>query len=95
VTDLKYEKVTLPSGSSLMDNKGNYTAKADDTVYITDTQAKKLKEKISDPSRKLPKGTPNTIGTRIGRRCVQCRFLGQAWSIVCPHCGGETVREDD
>jgi hypothetical protein len=33
------------------------------------------------------------LATRGGRRCPGCRFLGQVWSITCPHCGTPTEME--
>jgi hypothetical protein len=34
-----------------------------------------------------------SIGTKAGRRCGGCGFLAQAWSVLCPRCGGDTAPE--
>lgn len=31
------------------------------------------------------------LGTKKGRECAPCKRVWQAWSLLCPKCGGETV----
>lgn len=86
-------KITLPQGVQRIAANGKYTAREGDTVDVTPGQARQIVEKTTAPSWKVPPNSVGIVGTRKGRRCVDCSFLGQSWSVKCPRCGGETKEE--
>jgi hypothetical protein len=86
-------KMTLPSGVSKVSTNGNYTAKEGDTVDVTPYQARQIVERTSAPGRRAVRSRAQSVGTRQGKRCPECRFLAQAWSLECPRCSTPTVDE--
>jgi hypothetical protein len=83
--------VSLPAGVSRVDKNSNYTAKEGDTVYVTDHQFKQIKERTTDPERKAVRSGTDSIGTRLGKRCVSCSRLWQIWTTKCHTCGNEDL----
>jgi len=85
--------VYLPAGCNLVNDKGKYTAKEGDKVTVSDGVARQIAERTTAPGRTTTFYGAVHIGTRKGRRCLDCGFLGQVWSITCPRCEGDTKEE--
>jgi hypothetical protein len=89
------ERVSLPPGCAgfTCADGTKYTAKKGTSVVIEDRHADALK-KSQHSSIGLVTQQSHRLATKAGRWCHACHRLWQAWSEVCPRCGGVTEVEE-
>jgi hypothetical protein len=88
-------RVQLPPGCYGLDTAdgSKYTGRPGGHVEVSDEHAAALSRSQLGQTGLLSAGTAYALATKGGRRCPGCRFLGQVWSITCPHCGTATEIE--
>jgi hypothetical protein len=94
-------RVKLPSNGcsglvSRLDGT-RYDGKPGSTITIADHHAAEIAvSKRGDSNNgllSLKEGF--SFGTKKGRFCESCSRLWNAWSVVCPRCGNDTVPAED
>ena len=88
-------KVTLPAGCYGVEaaDGTKYTANPGGQIDVSDRHAAAIKTSQLGQAGLLSASRAYHLGTKQGRRCPRCRFLAQAWSVECPHCGEPTETE--
>lgn len=88
-------RVELPPGcyGLQMADGTQYDAKPGGAVTVEDRHASAIKTSTNGKAGVLSATKAYSLGTKTGRRCEPCGFLGQAWSTSCPRCGGATHLE--
>lgn len=88
-------RVQLPDGCYGFDTAdgGRYTGKPGGHVEVSDRHAAAIGKSQLGQSGLLSGSPAYALGTKGGRRCPGCRFLGQVWAVECPHCGTLTEVE--
>lgn len=83
-------KVQLPPGCKGFDcaDGTKYTAKrAGGTVEVSDRHASAINGGQYGETGFISAKGAMSFGTRIGRWCVDCKRLWNAWNAECPRCG--------
>lgn len=91
-------KVTLPSGCAGLDmaDGTRYDApKQGTSIEVDDRHASAIKRGwYGDSGVISTNGLAVALGTKRGRRCPSCSWLGNAWSESCGRCGTPTIPEE-
>lgn len=89
-------KIQLPDGCKGLDmaDGTKYSAKAGDTVEVSDAHAKYIKTSYYGQSGIMAGSEQLSFGTKKTMVCLPCRGRRwNAWNDTCPKCGAETVEE--
>lgn len=87
-------KVQLPDGCTGLDMAGGrkYTAaKPGGTIEVSSADSRYIGTSFYGQSGIMHGSQSITLGTKRGRRCEPCSRTWNAWSDLCPRCGGETT----
>lgn len=57
---------------------------------MEDRHARAIQKGVGTAGQILSADFTTSIGTKKGRWCFDCKRLWQAWSEICPRCGGPT-----
>lgn len=89
-------RVQLPPGCYGLSgaNGEKKTARAGTSVVVSDETAARIRRGDNAKLGIIRADQPLSFGTKRGRRCTSCRFLGHAWSVTCPRCGSPTEEEE-
>jgi hypothetical protein len=82
-------RVELPKGCYGLEcaDGTKYTADPGGHIEVSDRHAAAIKTSQHGQIGMLSASKAYHLGTKRGRRCPRCHFLGQAWSVECPRCG--------
>jgi hypothetical protein len=91
-------KVQLPPGCYGLKVPGpggkEYNGRPGGHVTVDDDNHAAMINKSGNAKLGLITGNAGlALATKGGRRCLECNFLGQAWSVICPRCNGNTREE--
>jgi len=89
-------QVQLPVGCNSLkfaDGK-EYYGKRSGHVTISDDHASQIAKSPNGQLGIVTGTAPQTIGTKAGMWCWDCKRLWQAWSKACPKCGEPTTAEE-
>jgi hypothetical protein len=85
--------VRLPSGCRGLDMEDgtHYGARRGGVVDMRPDHARAVKKGFYGQAGIMGGGPQFCFGTKQGRWCSVCRREWNAWSVLCPRCGGATV----
>ena len=78
-----------------MQDGTSYAGREGGTVTVSDAHAPFIRRQVGGDAGLTGHGSFRAFGgTREGRWCPQCRFLANAWSLLCPRCERRGVRSE-